>query len=381
MQNQADNRAINPQTSLFREVKKLVESNTDFSEILKLVRERSEEYRQETTRMLTELKRVESLFRNGEPGKKLEINRILIEALGVNSSEHLMLHSKRIGVNLSPFSSFSVAMNLRSRKKQINPYTAPEDYLRSKDDGYRFARKIDVRIPRDEPRTYGLQSLPLQEGIVVKPTNGEGSRGVFIVHSADDIVEVKTATTIKGGFGELRARMADMLARKFVRLDEWISQEVIYEDRAAKIAARDFKFFCFYGKCPLVWEIVRFPSPRACWWDDDKTPADVGRLYAHYEPLNGIGYSDAAMQFALNISKQIPAPFVRIDVMNGVDGPVLGEFTGHPGNFDRMAPKYDRILGEAFLDAENRLFADLMAGKEFRAFHECFSQRLSKVNA
>ncbi len=52
--------------------------------------------------------------------------------------------------------------------------------------------------------------------------------------------------------------------------DEWMIEELIYENRREKVPARDVKFYCFYGKVGIILEIVREPEVRHCWWNAER---------------------------------------------------------------------------------------------------------------
>lgn len=69
-----------------------------------------------------------------------------------------------------------------------------------------------------------------------------------------------------------------------------------------------------------------------------------------------------------DLSLQIPAPFVRIDLLQGKDRHTIGEFTARPGNFYRYGRKLDLKLGDMALAAQARLQRDLLAGKDFAAY-------------
>ncbi len=71
--------------------------------------------------------------------------------------------------------------------------------------------------------------------------------------------------------------------------------------------------------------------------------------------FNGLGVTEEEVKMAEQISKKIPAPFIRIDFLRGEDGLVFGEFTPKPGNYDEFDDETDRILGDYFLKAETKL--------------------------
>lgn len=320
-----------------------------------------------------DLRRTESLFRRASDSLKRRVYPILVEALGAEGlSEKLNIYAQRAGTDLAPVCSFTAAMSLRARRRQALPETAAELYLIDKDDGGRFARALGVPVARRDTALYDWRELPLEPGTVVKPRNGEGSRGVFVIRTEAEVLEIKTGTWLSGGVSALRPRIAHLVGTGFVPRDRWIREDFVTEDPATGALARDFKVFAFYGDCPLIWEMIRQPTTAACWWGPDGRAVDAGQLFSYYPHFDGIGFPPAVLDLARRISREIPAPFLRLDILNGHDGPVLGEFTGHSGNYDRMNREWDRRLGEAFLAAEARLHADLIRGRRFDTFLSCF---------
>ena len=115
----------------------------------------------------------------------------------------------------------------------------------------------------------------------------------------------------------------------------------------------------------LVQEATRMPT-RVCYYDPNGKKIRTGR----YEDIEfeGTGVLPEYIEAAENISLKIPIPFCRIDFLKSKDGPVFGEFTPAPGNFQGFDAKTDAWLGREFARARGRLHADLLAGKEFSEF-------------
>ena len=86
------------------------------------------------------------------------------------------------------------------------------------------------------------------------------------------------------------------------------------------------------------------------------------------EEFLGSGISRQHIELAEKISLRIPVPFIRIDFLKSKDGPVFGEFTPKPGNFQGFDAETDAWLGKEFAEARGRLVADLMKGKTFTEF-------------
>jgi hypothetical protein len=104
----------------------------------------------------------------------------------------------------------------------------------------------------------------------------------------------------------------------------------------------------------------------------------VGQQLDVDEVLTGYGIQDSEIALAERISREIPAPFMRIDFLRSPDGLVFGEFTRRPGSYGKFSVKFDRWLGDMFLSAEARLFDDALAGQKFPLFESVTSRRNAK---
>lgn len=321
---------------------------------------------QDHTDFLLDLRRAETLFRNDSPEVLRLVEPEFLAGMRGQTAERLAVRSRRAEVPLDPLVSFTAAMNRRAYQKQRLSSAdgrIPENRLLTKTGSYEFAREMGIRVP-EQSTVFSASAFEPREGVALKPANGEGSRGVYLIHSKNRIVAVKTGEVIQG-FEALKSHVRDSLAQGVVRNDAWVTEEIIYEDPKAKIPARDFKFHSFYGRSLLVLEVVRDPDMGFKWWNRNGQGTNVGR---HPSDFPGVGVPEGYFELANRISSAIPAPFMRIDLMHSHEGPVLGEFTGHPGGYEQFGPKWDRILGKAHAEAEVRLLHDLLNGKQFPYF-------------
>src|SRR5690625_8052239 len=107
--------------------------------------------------------------------------------------------------------------------------------------------------------------------------------------------------------------MKQDVVSKEVEQDHWMIESIIYENKKAKEAARDVKFYCFYGKVGLVLEIIRYPETRQCWWSASMERMVTGK---YDESLfHGLGVTEEEMKMVQDLSAHIPAPFIRIDFL------------------------------------------------------------------
>lgn len=273
------------------------------------------------------------------------------------------------GMPLKDAASFRASLTMRMRKHQLHG-TLPEMVLDDKYTAYEFAKMLDVRIPTISEKTYRHDEIPEEKGIVIKPVDGAGARGVYLVYDNNDIIDIKQSKKV-ANWQVLRKDMERDLVAGRVHRDEWFMEELILEDKAKKVPARDMKFYCFYGKVGLILEIIRYPELRHCWWTATGERVATGK----YEEtvFKGVGVNDEDIRLAEKISGEIPAPFIRIDFLRSDTGLVFGEFTPKPGNYDEFDDRTDQWLGDFFLDAEARLMDDLWNGKPFDHYKNLIS--------
>jgi hypothetical protein len=270
-------------------------------------------------------------------------------------------------VSLQTLSSFQASLALRSRKRQLGE-TLPEWVLEDKLAAYRFVDTLNVKRPWVSEKLYPAGQIPRKTGIVIKPSDGAGSRGVYLVFGHDHIQDVKRGLVLTS-WDALCAQMNKDLEQRLVRADEWITEELILE---GKQPARDLKFYCFYGEVALVLEIKRIPELKYCWWTADGRRIQTGKY--EEELFKGDGFSKEELEQAAVMSKEIPTPFIRIDFLKTEKELVFGEFTPKPGNYDEFDQSTNQWLGDYFLEAEGRLMADLLHGKQFTHYNKCHLQ-------
>ncbi|WP_404429367.1 ATP-grasp fold amidoligase family protein [Sutcliffiella horikoshii] len=299
-----------------------------------------------------------------EEYKSLVYNKIL-KGLNIDEIPEFIIRDSENEniVSLKQNSSLQAFMSARARKRQLTTQL-PEWILENKRLAYSFVDSLNVRRPWHSG-VFEIKDLPVKENVVLKPVNGAGSRGVYLVLATDKIVDVKRGVTLNS-WDLLIENMKLDLNSGAVEENKWMFEEFIFEDNAEMNPARDLKFYCFYGKVALVLEIQRQPELRYCWWTRDGKRIDTGK-YSE-ELFHGTGATENHLKLAESISLEIPAPFIRIDFLKSEQGLVFGEFTPKPGNYDEFNQDVDSMLGDLFLDAENRLFQDMLEGKNFNHY-------------
>ncbi|WP_254846677.1 ATP-grasp fold amidoligase family protein [Oceanobacillus sojae] len=269
-------------------------------------------------------------------------------------------------ISLADVASYRSCMNMRVRQYQLLG-TLPEYELDDKQTAYRFIKKQSIRIPDSPEEIYTIETLPEKENIVIKPAEGAGGRGVYIVYASSDIISVKTGEKLSN-WSLLKHRMEKDLLENKVEQDAWRIEELILEDAANKVSGRDVKFYCFYGKTGVILEIIRTPEIKYCWWNGKGERIQTGKY--DDKAFEGLGVLQEEIEMAERISKMIPSPFMRIDFLRSEDGLVFGEFTPKPGNYDEFNDNIDTYLGNLFIEAQGKLDKDLLQGKSFEIFKE-----------
>ncbi len=307
------------------------------------------------------------LYMKERPYKKDYIYKLIINHLKIEDIPEFMVRS---GLTNEPIplqvASFRGSLTLRMRQKQLTGYL-PEWELDDKRKGYHFVSRFNIEFPKLSEGTYSIDQIPQIEGIVIKPVDGAGARGVYIVHDFHDIFDVKRSVHLHN-WTELIQQMKVDLKLKAVENNEWMLEEIIYENRDDKKLAKDFKFYCFYGQVGLILEITREPEIRHCWWTSSMERVSVDK---YNESLyDGTGVSEGDIKMVEKLSLSIPAPFIRIDFLQSENKLIFGEFTPKPGNYDEFSKEIDQLLGDFFLEAEANLMEDLRRGKKFPLFNE-----------
>jgi hypothetical protein len=125
------------------------------------------------------------------------------------------------------------------------------------------------------------------------------------------------------------------------------------------------KFFCFYGRIPITYEVKRLHHDKKInWYDIDGNLIRTGQ----YEDIEfeSEGLRPEEVELAAKISTEIPTPFLRIDFMRAEnDDLVFCEFTPCPENFEKFNAHVDLVMGREFASAEARLKDDLLMGSRF----------------
>ena len=317
------------------------------------------------------LKNVAKMYINSKSETKNEIFKKVLSSLKIEELPEFIVRTvqkEKLGA-LNDVSSFRVAITMRSRKVELGDF-GPEWTLNNKIKSYAFIDEIGIKRPKVFGEQLSFSDVPRVEGIVIKPSQGANSSGVYLVINEEKIIDVKRSR-ILNNWDLLDNYIKNDLDSGIVR-DKWIVEELVFEDKKKERPARDLKFYCFYGEVALILEIVRFPEKRYCWWTPKGDRIFTGK-YKH-KLFKGEGVSRSQIELASSISLKIPAPFIRIDFLKTQNGLIFGEFTPRPGNYDQFNNPTDQMMGDYFLKAEGRLVSDLLNGKHFTEYKNYVNQ-------
>ena len=310
----------------------------------------------------------EALITLARTTKHDEVRQAAFDRLVVGNSAPDSLVSRR-GLTVRAAGSFRRAMLTWSRIERVSGPAAfgvpkPLEWLvKDKQHGYRLAAALGADMLERRGPMPGEEALAAAREaalpVVIKPHGGAGSRGVFIVHSAERVLDLAGRNWI-GGLDALAERIAQ------APFDRWLVEDYLGAPGNPECPAPDLKFYAFYGRVGLVLEAERYPELRYAWWLPAGTSVDTGIFDGRL--FDGLGFTPAQKQVAEAISAAMPLPFMRIDFLRGEDRFAFGEFTPRPGDFETFNEATDRMLGELYLDAEARLYADFLAGRQFPVF-------------
>lgn len=275
-----------------------------------------------------------------------------------------VLKKSNLAINKEVRASFAYLLKMEARKA----VSTPAGYAWRLDDkltAYQFADALEIPYPKVLVRSSPISSLKITENTVVKPRVGVLSRGVFLIKSENEIFDL-TANDVISGFDKLKARAREYLLTDIISVDDWLVEEMVFENSDSSEIAHDIKFYMFYGRVGVVLETLRVPEVKRCWYNSKSEIIKTGK-YTKNEFV-GPGFSAQDLELVTKISLEIPAPFVRIDFFRTKTGLVLNEFTPKPSGADQFWEGTDTRLGLQLIQAQGRLLDDSLKGKKFEKF-------------
>ncbi|MFD1334575.1 ATP-grasp fold amidoligase family protein [Oceanobacillus iheyensis] len=349
----------------YESIWRYAKNKKDNGEIIELLNQYIDQHRIAEANFNFLLQSIARIFSSEPQEYKQHIYQKLFKVLKEKTPEFMIRSAfSDDNFSLKDVASYRASLTNRMRQYQITG-ELPEMVLDDKKIAYRFMESQQVRIPWSSVDSYTYKQIPQKANIVIKPVDGAGGRGVYIVNEINDIINVKNGERLSN-WDLLLNRMEKDIVEKRVEKDQWVIEELILEDNNDKTPARDIKFYCFYGQVGLVLEIIRTPESKYCWWDAEGNRVFTGKY--NNSLFEGLGVTNDEMELAATISSRIPSPFIRIDFLKSENGLVFGEFTPKPGNYDEFDNETDELLGNYFVEAQGKLEHDLINGKQFEEY-------------
>lgn len=149
-------------------------------------------------------------------------------------------------------------------------------------------------------------------------------------------------------------------------MEELLRQEALRGDALLD----DVKVYAFYGHVGHI--LLRRPTEHGQiatmgYRYLDENGSDLGRDVAPVQRINPDiplpANFERVIAIAGHLSSAVPLPFIRVDVYDTVDGPVLGELTRTPGGRQVYRQDYDTMLGSLWDEARIRVEVDIQSGR------------------
>jgi len=218
----------------------------------------------------------------------------------------------------------------------------------------KFIESLGYPIPKIIKKNVPLLEAINHTGCIIKPVSGAASKGVFL----------NTGKNFHHLFDKKNHNRENFI--KYCnenKLNNFIVENYV----GSNGFVRDLKFYMFYGDIGVVLEIKREQDGnRYCYYDSNARIVETGR-YAD-SLFEGEGFREEEKLCAIELSRAIPSPYIRIDIISNENHYYVGELTAHPGGFETFNHEWDFILGKKFIAARARLTEDLLSGKRFDAY-------------
>ena len=271
-------------------------------------------------------------------------------------------------------------LNLRRNVEALRPHDPRADHpllqIPRKLRNYRLAASHGVPVPDVLGVWRNLDHIDLSampEEFVLKSDGGAGGKGVFPLRRVDTETfriiggtdEVLTVQDLRQRYRDHPASRGPFFAERFLQQADGVEE-----------IPDDIKIYAMYGevahvmfrRMPLHADLrsarYRYLGPDGQDLGEDVSPAQridsTIRAPERFPEFVRIGE---------HLSRAVGLPFIRVDVYDTVDGPVLGELTRAPGGPQQYRSDHDQHLGRLWDVAQYRLDLDVQAGRPLRILH------------
>lgn len=225
----------------------------------------------------------------------------------------------------------------------------------------------DLYLPEIYQGPMSLRKMEQPEhDVVIKPLNGCSSRGVRPLKylEQDRFFDLFANKELTWGQAVSLAMADKHTARNQALIERghpdamrppWLLEELILSDTGD--LPDNWKAFCFGGKVVAIFHSRRQHdgSLRIRWWNRDFE--DIGDIcpakkWKYDRRMAKPKNPEKLIQGFENVAELVDSPFVRVDLYARWSQVVFGEVTPHPtGGAQHFTPKWDRIFGQAWVDA------------------------------
>lgn len=196
--------------------------------------------------------------------------------------------------------------------------------------GYMYATKLGVRTPqilfcgvaKDLPRDIAS----LGKKYVVKPLNGWSARGVKVVYDGVNVLKGKKVSY-------------DILVKEYGPEEETVVEEIVEsaDSKYNGLAPPDYKVHVFEGVPEIMFRMDRNKGQKC--WDFVDVSSKWKRIEGFLQSVSGYpncpastSYPEPSREAALMnavriLASKVSKNWIRIDMYDSKDGPILGEFT------------------------------------------------------
>jgi hypothetical protein len=273
--------------------------------------------------------------------------------------------------NLVPSFAYKVRESMQRQRflrEQLRSYDLVVRALDHKLTAYRFVQGLGFQVPQQYGSGMPLAGLGAVlaglDSVVIKPIRGKNSWGVLGLSRVDQDHFIEVCTNTLMTTQNVLDQQAHAMT-KYKMPNSWMIEELLLPADGTIAQVDDLKFYAFYGKIGCILQRRRTESQVVYkWYDPDWNITETGK----YEDRLDQGLPPPRQPQALSevvetISRSIPKPFMRIDMYNTSRGPVFGEFTPHPGHYDKFSDAFDEYLGTRWEEAEAQLHDDMSHGR------------------
>lgn len=265
-----------------------------------------------------------------------------------------------------PSFNYKVLEASRTRRRlRAYGHKDPAFLVDAKDDAHAWLEQLGVRRPAllgavEHPGLIDWDGLPSR--VVVKPSRGTATAGIYLlVRDEGGCREIVRGVAITPE--EVVEELTGLFEQGIVD-GPVLLEELVHDSRTEDGSPIDYKVHTFFGRVGLIEGKRRSAGVDGtvvssfCIYDETWTQLGNVFLDARYDsgipPPRDPG---RLLELARHVSSAIPRPYLRVDLLEDDDGPLVGEVTPEPGGNTMLPRRLERQLGELWEDAEVRLRA------------------------